>query len=70
MAAQKLTYNELVAENEKLLTENKKLKEANEAAYATIQDCKETLLRARAQLQLYKEVAKTHYFTTLNLKEI
>lgn len=63
MPTQKLTYKELQAENEKLRNDLN-------TAYQALQECKDTLLKARTQLQLFKEVAKTQYFTTLNLKEI
>lgn len=70
MAEQRLTYKELQAEYEKALAEIKKLRNELDTTYQALQDCKDTLLKARAQLQLFKEVTKTQYFTTLNLKEI
>lgn len=59
----KPTYQELQKENERLRTINEALTQQNK-------EFADLLLRARAQLQLFKEVTKTQYFTTLNLKEI
>ena len=65
---------DLKSEKESLSKENEMLKQNCESAYkkaAYIQEeSKELLLRARAQLQLYKDTFKQNYSMALQLKEI
>lgn len=65
---------ELQFKNENLEKENEMLKQNCESAYkkaAHVQEeAKELLLRARAQLQLYRDTFKQNYSMALQLKEI
>ena len=70
MAEQKLTYKELQAEFEKAQAEIKRLEEYNEHIAQQNKEFTDLLLRARAQLQLFKDASKNNYLLTLNLKEI
>lgn len=66
----KQTIQELKQQIKELQHENERLEKINEAIAQQNKEFGDLLLKARAQLQLFKEVAKTQYFTTLNLKEI
>lgn len=70
MAEQRLTYKELQAEYEKAQAEINRLKEFNELLTKQNKEFADLLLRARAQLQLFKDASKNNYLLTLNLKEI
>lgn len=65
---------DLKSANESLSKENDMLKQNCESAYkkaALVQEeAKELLLRARAQLQLYRDTFKQNYSMALQLKEI
>lgn len=61
---------ELEQQIKEILYENKHLKETNEHLTKQNKEFADLLLRARAQLQLFKDASKNNYLLTLNLKEI
>lgn len=61
---------DLIKENEELKHTNRQLTEKYNNLYARAEKLEELLIRARAQLQYFKDAAKNDYMLTLNMKEI